>query len=232
MRKTLCLFIITSIITFSFVFSVQAKTTHDQNDSNLDYFDIDLTGYRLYSFGDFNQIGYKITPLAQLFFSIIQIEHEWIDEPNLYIKEDKGYLHIWKEDGTNILYTVKKGKEYWDIVEIKRKKINRIPVPKELLKEVLVNFLSENISKEINNYYKKPKLWYRGLEKVLKIEKDEKNYIFYATVQVRTFEGAHNPPYGEDTITFQIDGSNIKTINYKHRDIPKEEFNKIELRLR
>jgi hypothetical protein len=50
------------------------------------------------------------------------------------------------------------------------------------------------------------------------------------TVQVQTFEGAHNPPYGEETITFQINGSQIKVVDYKHRDVPKEEWTKIELR--
>ena len=60
-------------------------------------FEIDLTGYRLYGFGDFNQLGYKITPLAQLYFRIIQMEQEWIDEPLLYIKGNKGYVHLWKK---------------------------------------------------------------------------------------------------------------------------------------
>jgi hypothetical protein len=57
---------------------------------------------------DFNQQGYKITPLAQLYFTIIQLEEEWIDEPRLYIKGNKGYVHLWKADGTNVLYTVEK----------------------------------------------------------------------------------------------------------------------------
>ena len=39
------------------------KIEKNRNES----FDIDLTGYELYSFGDFNQLGYKITPLTQLF---------------------------------------------------------------------------------------------------------------------------------------------------------------------
>ena len=34
-------------------------TVQKSNNDNMD-FDIDLTGYELYSFGDFNQLGYKI----------------------------------------------------------------------------------------------------------------------------------------------------------------------------
>ena len=96
-----------------------------------------------------------------------------------------------------------------------------------------MNLLLEPISKEVENYYKEPKLWYRGFENILEIKKDEVNSIFYVTVQIQTFEGAHNPPYGEDTITFRIikgKGNDVKTIHYKHRDIPEEELKKLELR--
>ncbi|WP_142308291.1 DUF3888 domain-containing protein [Bacillus wiedmannii] len=202
------------------------KKENNRNES----FDIDLTGYELYSFGDFNQLGYKITPLTQLFLGIVQTEGAWIDEPRLYIKGNKGYFHLWKEDGTNVLYTVEKSGDFWRIIDVKRKKINRIPVPKQFLKEVLINLLLEPISKEVENYYKEPKLWYRGFEKILEIKTDKTNIIFYVTVQIQTFEGAHNPPYGEDTITFRIKGNDVKTIHYKHRDIPEEELKKLELR--
>ncbi|HDR7669206.1 Uncharacterized protein BCZB5J_04170 [Bacillus cereus] len=202
------------------------KKENNRNES----FDIDLTGYELYSFGDFNQLGYKITPLTQLFLGIVQTEGAWIDEPRLYIKGNKGYFHLWKEGGTNVLYTVEKSGDFWRIIDVKRKKINRIPVPKQFLKEVLINLLLEPISKEVENYYKEPKLWYRGFEKILEIKTDKTNSIFYVTVQIQTFEGAHNPPYGEDTITFRIKGNDVKTIHYKHRDIPEEELKKLELR--
>ncbi|WP_166703276.1 DUF3888 domain-containing protein [Bacillus albus] len=200
-----------------------------ENEIN-EYFDIDLTGYELYSFGDFNQIGYKITPLTQLFLGIVQTEGEWIDEPLLYIKGNKGYFHLWKEDGTNVLYTVEKKNGIWKIINVNRKKVNRIPVPKNLLKEVVMNLLLEPISKEVEKYYKEPKLWDRGSEKIVEITKDETNYIFYVTVQIQTFEGAHNPPYGEDTITFRMKGNEIKSIHYKHRIIPEEELKKLKLR--
>ncbi len=72
--------------------------------------------------------------------------------------------------------------------------------------------------------------WYRGFEKILKIDNDEKNNVFVVTVQVQTYEGAHNPPYGEETITFRIKGSDIELVDYKHRDIPKEELRKLKLR--
>lgn len=38
-------------------------------------------------------------------------------------------------------------------------------------------------------------------------------------VQASTFVGPHNPPYGLDTITLLLDGSNIKVIDFKHKDL-------------
>ncbi len=49
-------------------------------------------------------------------------------------------------------------------------------------------------------------------------------------MQIQTFEGAHNPPYGEETIIFRIKGNEIKPIQYKHRNIPEEELEKLKLR--
>ena len=40
-----------------------------------------------------------------------------------------------------------------------------------------MNLLLEPISKEVENYYKEPKLWYRGSEKILEI-KQIKRTIF------------------------------------------------------
>lgn len=62
------------------------------------------------------------------------MEQEWVNEPRLYIKGEKGYVLLWKKDGTNVLYRVGKQtsgalKGMWKIVDVKREKINRIPVP-------------------------------------------------------------------------------------------------------
>ncbi len=69
------------------------------------------------------------------------------------------------------------------------------------------------------------------LKKILEIKTDKTNNIFYVPVQIQTFEGAHNPPYGEDTITFRIKGNDVKTIRYKHRDIPEEELKKTRIKM-
>ena len=42
-------------------------------------------------------------------------------------------------------------------------------------------------------------------------------YSFEAKVQVITFVGAHNPPFGLDTITLRKDLSEITVINFEHQ---------------
>lgn len=41
-------------------------------------------------------------------------------------------------------------------------------------------------------------------------------------VEISTFMGPHNPPYGKDTITFLLEGSNIRVEEFIHKDIKVE----------
>ncbi|EEL37375.1 DUF3888 domain-containing protein [Bacillus toyonensis] len=55
--------------------------------------------------------------------------------------------------------------------------------------------------------------------KILKVERFPKeNFSFIVTVQYKTYTGAHNPPNGIETVTFNIDPSGVKVINFVHKD--------------
>ncbi|WP_088363601.1 DUF3888 domain-containing protein [Bacillus cereus] len=55
--------------------------------------------------------------------------------------------------------------------------------------------------------------------KIIKIERFPKeNFNFIVTVQYKTYTGAHNPPNGIETITFNIDPSGVRVINFVHKD--------------
>ncbi|PEQ63151.1 hypothetical protein CN470_11430 [Bacillus cereus] len=55
--------------------------------------------------------------------------------------------------------------------------------------------------------------------KIIKIERfPEENFNFIVTVQYKTYIGAHNPPNGIETITFNINPSGVKVINFVHKD--------------
>jgi hypothetical protein len=71
----------------------------------------------------------------------------------------------------------------------------------QLRDDLILNLLFPLISKEIEKYYGEPKQYYN--QQILQIKKlREGGFNFDVTVQVTTFEGAHNPPYDLVTITF------------------------------
>lgn len=85
----------------------------------------------------------------------------------------------------------------------------------KLLYDTLITTLFPSIDKEIINYYGYPKQFEDA--KILSITRNhEGSFDFNAEVQVTTFEHAHDPPYGKETITFNISPFGVKTISFKH----------------
>ncbi|SMQ81647.1 Protein of unknown function [Bacillus sp. OV166] len=93
----------------------------------------------------------------------------------------------------------------------------------QLRDDVIINLLFPFIYKEIEKHYGEPKQFYN--QKILKIKKlREGSYLFNVTVQVTTFEGAHNPPYDLVTITFSNKVSeDWRAIDFKSRRLKTNE---------
>ena len=88
------------------------------------------------------------------------------------------------------------------------------------------------IFKEIEKQYGKPKQFNCG--NILEIKKlEQSGYSFDVTVQVTTFEGAHNPPNDLVTITFsnyRSPSSDWQAVDFKSRRLkPNEELCKHSL---
>ncbi|MBM7694283.1 hypothetical protein JOC77_003744 [Peribacillus deserti] len=72
--------------------------------------------------------------------------------------------------------------------------------------------------------------WFRGKEKILEINQSKKSKeILNVKVQVITFQGAHNPPYTEEIITFRFEGNEIKPVDYFNRILPESEYSNYNL---
>lgn len=85
----------------------------------------------------------------------------------------------------------------------------------QLISDTLITTLFPSIDKEIVHYYGYLKQYENP--KILSITRaDEGSFDFNVTVQVTTFEHAHDPPLGTETMTFTISPFGIKTINFKH----------------
>jgi hypothetical protein len=94
----------------------------------------------------------------------------------------------------------------------------------QLRDDVILNLLFPLISKEIEKHYGQPKQYYN--QKILQIKKvREGSFWFDVTVQVTTFEGAHNPPYDLVTITFSNyrPSPSWRAIDFKSRRLKPNE---------
>jgi hypothetical protein len=82
------------------------------------------------------------------------------------------------------------------------------------------------IDKEIEKHFGKPKQYY--CQQILQIKKLEQgSYYFDVTLQVTTFEGAHNPPFDLVTIKFSnFRSPSWQTIDFKSKRLEPDEITK------
>ncbi|WP_316572074.1 DUF3888 domain-containing protein [Neobacillus sp. YIM B06451] len=92
--------------------------------------------------------------------------------------------------------------------------------------DLIFVLLTPLIDKEIDKHYGKVKQYYCA--KILKIKKlQQGSYLFDVTVQVRTFEGAHNPPY--DLVSITLSNRNPlewRVMNYNSKRLKPNELTK------
>jgi hypothetical protein len=178
------------------------------------YFDVDLNGlkvkdiYFFHEFPFYNDKG-QVSPLGKTVLSVLQGDiWTWVREPRIYVKENIAYIHAVKLDGLNLLYTLKKEENVWKVVKIEKKKLPTVG-SKVILEQAFLRAIGPEILKATGRLYSSPR--------IIDIVRDEFNDKYKLTVQIVTFEGAHNPPYGFDTITLEIPG--FKVIKYEHVDV-------------
>ncbi len=86
----------------------------------------------------------------------------------------------------------------------------------KLTHDALLSTLLPHISRAVNSYYQEIKQFMDM--KILDIKRiGELQYSFVVKMQLTTFEHAHNPPYGTDTITLKIEPSEVRVTNYEHK---------------
>lgn len=82
----------------------------------------------------------------------------------------------------------------------------------EPLTKAFIEAMLDKMGKAVSTYGTN-RLWYRGMEEILEIERPNPRNLthFIVTVRVKTFEGAHNPPYAYETMKINLpDGEVVK----------------------
>lgn len=92
---------------------------------------------------------------------------------------------------------------------------NSVDTRENKVEDALLVMLFPYIHKAIEQYYGKNRQFMEPT--VIDIKRLESaQYHFKIKVQVITFEGPHNPPYGLETMTIIHDYSGVHVANFKH----------------
>lgn len=89
----------------------------------------------------------------------------------------------------------------------------------ENLKFALIASLMPTINQTLEKIYKKPTQWAGAGTEVLNIKQLYGiGGAYRVKLRVHTYVGAHNPPYGADTITIEVGAEGPKVIKYVHTE--------------
>ncbi|MFF2753108.1 DUF3888 domain-containing protein [Psychrobacillus sp. NPDC058041] len=96
-------------------------------------------------------------------------------------------------------------------------KASQEDIDNKLLQDTLVTTLFPYIKEGVIQYYGYPKSFGLYDTKVIKVIRElDGAFGFTVEVIVNTFEHAHNPPYGKETMAFNISPMGIKKISFYH----------------
>ena len=102
-------------------------------------------------------------------------------------------------------------------------KASQNEVNNKLLNDSLLTTLYPYISEGVEDYYGYHKQFGLYDAEILSIKREsEGSFSFKAKVQVNTFEHALNPPYGKETMIFNVSPMGIKRISYVHEGDEEE----------
>jgi len=83
------------------------------------------------------------------------------------------------------------------------------------MEQTILRFLSDSADDAIKEYYGEPRQYWE--DKIISVQKVS-GTPYEVVMQVETFYGPHNPPYGLETMIFHIDYGEIKLIKFEHQD--------------
>jgi hypothetical protein len=94
---------------------------------------------------------------------------------------------------------------------------------KKLLQDTLLTTLNPYIYEAVQDYYEQMGEQSRSYDlydaKILQLHRERPGeFSFFIVIQINTFVGPHNPPYGIEIISLKVTPSKIQVINYLHRD--------------
>ena len=82
--------------------------------------------------------------------------------------------------------------------------------------QVILRLLYHSTAPAVEEYYGERRQYWR--QKVIDVQKIPESPPYKVIIQVETFHGAHNPPYGLETMTFYIGPlDTVQLVNFDHQ---------------
>lgn len=82
--------------------------------------------------------------------------------------------------------------------------------------QVILRLLHQSTTAAVKDYYGEHRQYWR--QEVLSVQKVTESPYYEVAIQVETFHGAHNPPYGLETMTFYVGPfDNVQLVNFDHQ---------------
>ena len=92
-------------------------------------------------------------------------------------------------------------------------------LPQDAMEQVILRLLHQPVKEAVNDYYNEPRQYWE--QEVLSVQKVPQSPYYEVVIRVETFYGAHNPPYGLETMTFYVGPLDaVRLVNFDHQDGP------------
>ena len=92
-------------------------------------------------------------------------------------------------------------------------------LPQDAMEQVILRLLHQPVKETVNDYCDGPRQYWE--QKVLSVQKVPQSPYYEVVIRVETFYGPHNPPYGQETMTFHVGPLDaVLLVNFDHKDEP------------
>lgn len=83
--------------------------------------------------------------------------------------------------------------------------------------QIILRLMYQPTVAAIEDYYGEHRQYWR--QEILNVQKVPESPYYEVVIQVETFHGAHNPPYGLETMTFYIGPLNeVQLVRFDHQE--------------
>ena len=90
-------------------------------------------------------------------------------------------------------------------------------LPQDAMEQVILRLLHQPVKEAVNDYYNEPRQYWE--QEVLSVQKVPQSPYYEVVIRVETFYGAHNPPYGLETMTFYVGPLDaVRLVNFDHQE--------------